>query len=152
MIDYGLLISIIIGFGLPTMLAHRWPVHAPDGERVDFLDIVMVPALIGLVVGRITTLALDDPNSIGSVSDMVIIRSGVEFWPGVVAASAAVAWTARRNGYPPMAMLARIGPLAMIGSGYPLNRTCPGSCPGPRSSRSSCLSSSQRCEVRIRSA
>jgi len=118
-IDYGLLISIIIAFGVPTMLARWWPVHAPDGKRVDFLDIVMVPALIGLVVGRITTLALDDPNSIGSVSDMVIIRSGVEFWPGVVAASAAVAWTARRNGYPPMAMLARLGPLAMIGyAGY----------------------------------
>lgn len=57
---------------------------------------------VGLLVGRITTLALDDPNSIGSPLDMLVIRSGVEFWPGMAAAARVAAWQARRQGGSPI--------------------------------------------------
>lgn len=118
MIDYGLLVSVVIAFGVPTMLERRW--GAVDfGEPVGFVDVAVGPALAGLVVGRLVTLALDDPNSIGSLADMVIVRSGVEFWPGVAAATVVLAWAARRNGRPPVRSIGAIAPLAIVGyAGY----------------------------------
>ncbi|MDW3178649.1 MAG: hypothetical protein R8J94_14760 [Acidimicrobiia bacterium] len=120
MIDYGLLASMIIAFGVPSMLAWWWPlddapVSAPSDEPAGFLDVTLGPAFAGLAVGRLTTLALDDPNSIGSLSDMLIIRSGVEFWPGVAAAAVVVLWAERRAGLPHLSHPAALVPLAMVG-------------------------------------
>ncbi|MFV1989382.1 MAG: hypothetical protein ACC652_01420 [Acidimicrobiales bacterium] len=114
MIDYGLLMSMIVGFGVPSLLVHWWPLSSYKGP-VGFLDVALGPAFAGLAVGRLVALALDDPSSIGSVSDMLIIRSGVEFWAGVVAAAGLVAWSARRDGLSPFTRLADLAPLAMIG-------------------------------------
>ena len=95
MIDYGLLVSVIIAFGVPSLLMWWWPldtapIAASGPEPPGFLDVAVGPAFAGLAVGRLVTLALDDPNSLGSLSDMLIIRSGVEFWPGVIGAAAVV--------------------------------------------------------------
>ena len=118
MIDYGLLASMIIAFGLPALISNWWPL-SERGEPVSFLDVTAVPAFVGLAVGRLTTLALDDPNSIGSVSDMLIIRSGVEFWPGVAAALITVIVAARRSDASAGRRVAELAPLAMIGyAGY----------------------------------
>ena len=114
MIDYGLLMSMIVGFGVPTLLANWWPLSTYE-EPVGFLDVALAPAFAGLAVGRLTTLALDDPSSIGSVSDMLIIRSGVEFWPGVAAAVGVLVWLAVRDGVAPLVRLVDLAPLAMIG-------------------------------------
>lgn len=73
MIDYGLVVSLIVAFGFPTLLAGRWPLTTYT-EPTTFVDAVLPLAFAGLVVGRLTTLALDDPSSIGSISDMLIIR------------------------------------------------------------------------------
>jgi hypothetical protein len=113
-IDYGLLMSMIVGFGVPTLLANWWPLSTYE-EPVGFLDVALAPAFAGLAVGRLTTLALDDPSSIGSISDMLIIRSGVEFWPGVVAAIALLVWLAIRDGVAPLVRLVDLAPLAMVG-------------------------------------
>ena len=120
MIDYGLLVSMILAFGVPSMLAWWWPLETVPGsalsdEPAGFLDVALGPAFAGLAVGRLTTLALDDPNSIGSLSDMLIIRSGVEFWPGVAAAAAGVVWAEHRAGLPRLSRLAALVPLAMVG-------------------------------------
>ena len=118
MIDYGLLVSLIIAFGVPTLLGNWWPVSS-DGEPVGFLDVAIGPAFAGLAVGRLTTLALDDPNSIGSISDMLIIRSGVEFWPGVVAALGLVILSANRDAVSISKRISDLAPLAMVGyAGY----------------------------------
>ena len=111
MIDFGLVFSLIAAIGAPAVLAIRWGSYDDGG----FLDDVTVPLLVGLVTGRLVTLALDDPNSIGSLSDMFVIRSGVEFWPGAAAAAGVVAWQANRAGGSPMQRLATVAPLALVG-------------------------------------
>lgn len=133
MIDYGLLISIIIAFGLPSLVVYRWALTI-DRESVGFLDVVLAPAAAGLVVGRLVTLALDDPNSIGSVTDMIIIRSGVEFWPGVAVAAGLLAWSGWRAGEPVLVRVAAVIPFAMLGyAGF--EAACPfrDGCFGPES-------------------
>lgn len=112
MIDFGLVVSLIAAIGAPALLAARW---AYSKERSSFLDDVTAPLLVGLAVGRLVTLALDDPNSIGSVSDMLVIRSGVEFWSGVAAATGVVAWQSRRTEHAAMERLAALSPLALAG-------------------------------------
>lgn len=112
MIDFGLVVSLMAAIGVPALLAVRWAYG--DGSS-SFLDDVTAPLLAGLAVGRLVTLALDDPSSIGSLSDMLVIRSGVEFWPGAVAAAGVVAWQASRTGTSPMQRLAALAPLALVG-------------------------------------
>lgn len=134
MIDYGLLMSMIVGFGVPTLLINWWPLSTYD-EPVGFLDVALGPAFAGLAVGRLTALALDDPSSIGSISDMLIIRSGVEFWPGVAAALALLVWGAIRAGVPVLARLADLAPLAMVGyAGYEASCIFRDGCFGPETS------------------
>ena len=133
MIDYGLLVSIIIGLGLPAVLIHWWPLTS-FGDPVGFIDAVLGPALAGLAVGRLTTLLLDDPSSIGSISDMLIIRSGVEFWPGVAAAVIALMWSANRAGLPLLVRVADLAPVTMIGyAGYEAACVFRDGCFGPDS-------------------
>ena len=133
MIDYGLLFSLIIGFGLPSMVATRWPLNS-FAEPTGFLDATLGAAFAGLAVGRLTALALDDPGSIGSVSDMIIIRSGVEFWPGVAAALLTAVWIARRADVPPLRRLGDLTPCAMLGyAGYEMACVFRDGCFGPLS-------------------
>ena len=114
MIDFGLLVSMIIAFGVPTLLGNWWLVTGRD-EPVGFLDVAVGPAFAGLAMGRLTTLAFDDPNSIGSISDMLIIRSGVEFWPGVAAALALAILSANLGLVPITRRISDLTPLAMVG-------------------------------------
>ncbi len=114
MIDYGLLVSMALAIGVPAVMARRWEISGPGGP-VAFLDVATVPALAGLAVGRLVTLALDDPGSIGSLADMLIIRSGVEFWPGVAAAASAAAVGARVAGVEVSRRLAELVAPAMVG-------------------------------------
>lgn len=133
MIDYGLLVSMIIAFGIPALLSNWWTVAGRD-EPVGFLDVALGPAFAGLAVGRLVTLALDDPNSIGSISDMLIIRSGVEFWPGVAAALAASIVSANLGLVSISRRIADLAPLAMIGyAGYEAACIFRDGCFGPAS-------------------
>lgn len=105
-----------------------------NDDRDGFLDVVLVPAMIGVLAGRLVAVAIDAPRSLTRPGDLLVIRSGVEFWPGVVAAALVVAWTARRELLSPVERLAAIAPLAMIGyAGY--EATCPvrDGCFGPES-------------------
>ncbi len=134
MIDYGLLASMMLVMAVPSVVAYRWPLGPPD-ESPSFVDLALGPALLGLVVGRIATLAIDDPRAIGRLSDMLIIRSGVEFWPGALAAVAVVAWAGRRNGAGSLGYLAAAAPLSMIGYGsYEMACLLRDGCYGPESS------------------
>ena len=67
MIDYGLLMSVIVAWAASSF---AWRVHPPDtfDSMVSALDVLLVPGFVGLVVGRLSTLALDDPRAIGSIS------------------------------------------------------------------------------------
>ncbi len=114
MIDFGLLMSIIVAFGAPSALSRRWIITGYRGS-VSFIDVAIAPAFVGLIVGRSAALALDDPASIMSLSDFLIIRSGVEFWPGVAAAALALVASARIYELPPLTRVAALAPLSMVG-------------------------------------
>ena len=95
MIDYGLLMSVIVTLAASSLAMRLRPPRTYNSP-VSALDIMLLPGLVGLVVGRLSTLAIDDPRAIGQVSDMLVIRSGVEFWPGVAAAAIVIAWSGHR--------------------------------------------------------
>lgn len=114
MIDYGLLVSMIMAFGVPALVSNWWLIAGRNGP-VGFFDVAVGPAFAGLIVGRLVTLALDDPGSIGSISDMLIIRSGVEFWPGAAAALGAAIISANLGLVPIGRRIADLAPHAMIG-------------------------------------
>jgi hypothetical protein len=120
MIDYGLAFSLLVTVAVPSLVSRQ------------FVDLALGPALVGLAVGRLVALAIDDPGSIGSVSDMLILRSGVEFWPAVGAGALALAWV-NRSAHPVVA-LASIAPLAMIAySAYEAACVVRDGCYGPPS-------------------
>lgn len=114
MIDFGLLISMALAIGVPSLLAHRWTLQTLDGTA-GFADVAVVPGLAGLAVGRLAAVLLDDRRSLDRLSNLLIVRSGVEFWPGVAAAAVVVACAARRQQVRPMTRLVDVAPLAMVG-------------------------------------
>jgi len=133
-IDVGLLLTMIVAIGVPSLVARWWPLTTFD-EPVGFLDVAIWPAMVGLGVGRLVAVALDGPSSLGSLSDLLIIRSGVEFWPGVAAAMLVAAWSAQRSGVAPLDRLADLVPLALIGyAGYEVTCLVRDGCYGPETS------------------
>ncbi len=121
MVDFGLAFSLLVAVAVPSLVSRH------------LVDIVLGPALVGVAVGRLVTLAVDDPGSIGSVSDMLILRSGVEFWPAVGAGALAMAWVNRRTD--PVLALASVAPLAMIAyASYEAACVVRDGCYGPSSS------------------
>lgn len=62
-------------------------------------------------------MVLDNPEGLTRFSDVVVIRSGVDFWPGVAAGGAVVAWRARREHVPPMRRLADLSPFGLLAYG-----------------------------------
>jgi hypothetical protein len=133
-IDYGLLASVIVAFAAPALAVQRWPSRTFE-PGMGPVEAMVVPAAAGVLVGRLTTLALDDPGSLGSLGDMLVIRSGVEFWPAVLAAALVAAWAGHRVGVGPMARLADLAPLALVGYGaYEAACVFRDGCYGPESS------------------
>jgi len=114
MIDFGLLVSMILAIGVPSVVARWWPLRSFP-EPVGVFDVALGPGFLGLAVGRLTAVALDDPQSLGRVGDLLIIRSGVEFWAGAAAGTALMVWGAVRHGVSPWRRLADLAPLALIG-------------------------------------
>lgn len=131
MIDFGLLASMIIALGLPSLLcATRWPLRSFP-EPIGFFDVALVPAVFGVVVGRLTAVAIDDPGGLTRFGDLLIIRSGVEFWAGLLAALVAVAWGARGE-TTLVARLADLAPAAMVGyAAYEMTCVLRDGCFGP---------------------
>jgi len=54
-------------------------------EEPTLADVAFWPAAVGLLVGRLVALGLDDPESLRSMSNLLLLRGGVELWPGVAA-------------------------------------------------------------------
>ena len=133
MIDFGLLASMIIALGLPALLSSsRWPLRSFP-EPTGFFDVAVVPAVLGVVFGRLAAVAIDDPSGLSRFGDLLIIRSGVEFWAGLLAALVVVAWGARGE-TTVMARLADLAPPAMVGyAGYEMTCLLRDGCFGPAS-------------------
>ncbi|MEL7155217.1 MAG: prolipoprotein diacylglyceryl transferase family protein [Actinomycetota bacterium] len=112
MIDVGLLLSMVAAIGVPTLAQRFWPIGTNDAS---FADLAALPALAGLIVGRLVAVAFESPSAFGRVGDLLIIRSGVDFWPGALTAVLIIGVEARRRGVGAVERLAALAPLALLG-------------------------------------
>lgn len=113
MLDTGLIFTGALMW-LVVAVAARWaPISVIDRNEV--LDRLIVPFLAGLVAGRLTAVILDDPTSLRSVRSLLVIRGGVEFWPGVAAALAVLMWGLRRERTGVSFALAELAPILLWG-------------------------------------
>ena len=131
MIDVGLLVSIAIVLTIPAMFVRPWP---PDAINGSVVDASLGALAAGVVIGRLTSLALDDPGSLTSVSDVLIIRSGVEFWAGAAVGLAWLAFGARKDKVAANVRIAALAPAALVAwAGYEATCLVRDGCPGPAS-------------------
>ena len=129
MIDVGLLASIAIVLIVPAVFVQPWPISA---AAPGLIDVSGGALLIGVAAGRLTAVAIDDPGSLTSLSDLLIIRSGVEFWAGAFAGLAWIAFHARRDNVAPAARLAAITTPALVAwACYEATCVLRDGCPGP---------------------
>ena len=132
MIDLGLLVSIAIVVTIPALFIRPWP---PDAINGGVIDASHGAVAAGVLIGRLTSLALDDPGSLTNVSDVLIIRSGVEFWAGAVVGLAWLAFGARKDKVPSTLRIAALAPAALVAwAGYEATCLVRDGCPGPASS------------------
>ena len=131
MIDVGLLASMAIVLIVPSVFVHPWPASA---AATGLIDVASGALFIGIVVGRLVAVAIDDPGSLTSLSDLLIVRSGVEFWPGVAAGLAWLALRARHDDVAPVERLAAISAPALVAwACYEATCLLRDGCPGPLS-------------------
>lgn len=129
MADVGLLVSIGLIVIIVSVFVRPWP---PDAIAGGVVDTAMGAALIGLVVGRVAAVALDDPGALTKLNDLLIIRSGVEFWPGVAAGLAWLLIRVRRKHIRPWNQLAALAPGGLVAwAVYEATCVVRGGCPGP---------------------
>ena len=129
MIDIGLLASMAVVVIVPSVFVRAWPDLA---VATGLIDTTSGALLIGIAVGRLAAVAIDDPGSLTSLSDLLIIRSGVEFWPGVAAGVGWIAFRARQDHVPPAERLAAITAPALVAwACYEATGLLRDGCPGP---------------------
>lgn len=130
MIDTGLLVSVVVVYAA-VWASGRFRLFRAG----DVLDFLVSPALLGLAVGRLVAVVVEDPNALRRVGDLLIVRSGVEFWPGVAAGAAALLTRARREGVPLAPRAAAAMPAALVAYGaYAATCFVREGCFGPMSS------------------
>ena len=113
MLDTGLIatgVAIVLVIYVSSQLA---PVSAFDPE--DVLDRLIAPAIGALLAGRAVATLLDDPQSFRTLRSFLVIRGGVEFWPGVLAMVVLLAIGIRRRGGSVSVGLAELAPFALWG-------------------------------------
>jgi len=115
MIDRGLVLSVAAVVAAVALAAWRWPTRV---ERKGSLFATVSPAdVVGVIVARLVAVALDDPFAFSRLRDLLILRGGMEFWPGVAAGVAVAAVAARRSGAAVVAKLADLAPYALVAYG-----------------------------------
>lgn len=131
MIDTGLLASIAITLAIPALFVRPWP---PEAIEAGLLDASLGALAVGVLVGRLTSLGLDDATSLTSLSDVLIIRGGVEFWAGAFAGLAWLAFWAHQSPTSALLRIAALAPPALVAWAF-YEATCliRDGCPGPAS-------------------
>ena len=132
MIDIGLIATIAIMLTIPAVFVTPWPA---DAAGSGLLDVSLGAGFFGLAIGRLAAVAIDDPNSLTNLTDLLIIRSGVEFWPGALAGVAWLAFAARKADVSAARRIASLAPAGLIAWAC-FEATCllRDGCPGPLSS------------------
>lgn len=111
MIDRGLLATVLVMVAIVAAL-DRW-LRRRVSPAEPILALASAPMLVGLAVGRLAAVVQDDPATLRRPFDLLLIRGGVEFWPGVAAAAAVVWVAARREKLSALGLLAELAPFAL---------------------------------------
>jgi len=97
-------------------------------------DVAFAPALLGLLVGRLVALGLNDAPALRSMRNLLLLRGGVELWPGVAVGTAAALIAGRAGGRPLNATARLLVPSAVAAwATYDLACLIRDGCPGPAS-------------------
>ena len=130
MIDASLLISAVAAFIAFYVGSRVGPLRVLP--RPVLFDAALAAALTGVFSGRLVALAFDDPRSVLAPRDFLLVRGGVEFWPGVAAATATFLFITRHEVVPRVDKLADVLPAALVGYGaYEAACLARGGCFGP---------------------
>ena len=93
--DVGLLLTVLIVLGGTQLVLRIAPPTAFD--RSQLVELFSTPLVVGLIAARVVFVLLDHPASVFRIRDLMVVRSGVEFWAGVVVAMVWVAVKGRRS-------------------------------------------------------
>lgn len=113
MLDVGLL-ATGLAMWLVVNAAARWAPVAAWG-RGDVMDRLYLPVVVGILAGRAVAVTLDDPASLRSFRAFLVVRGGVEFWPGVAAVGGLIVLGARRRHEPAVRVLEDLAPFLLWG-------------------------------------
>lgn len=129
MIDLRLLISVVVVAGVAWCGVRVWATGAV-GPSV-LIDRSLSAVVAGVAVGRLSWVLIEQPALLRQPGDLLLIRSGVEFWPGIVAGLAWLAWRSR-NAEGRLPVLAGCAPVLLIGiASYEATCVVRGECFGP---------------------
>ncbi len=82
--DVGLVFTLLIVLGGVQILLRGMPPTAVD--RAQVMDLISGPVIVGFIVARVVFVLLDHPASVFRLRDLMVVRSGVEFWAGAFVA------------------------------------------------------------------
>lgn len=112
MIDTGLLLSGALAAVAMWLATRRF---LPDRQASGVVEDLLLAALWGVIGGRAVAAFLDDPESLRSLRAFLVIRGGVELWPGAAVAAVVLAVQAGRRRERPLASIAALAPVALVG-------------------------------------
>lgn len=137
MLDQGLLLSGAVIVAVAWLTA-RWATPSREANGTpwrpgDTLDVLLGAGMAGLLAGRAAAVMLDDPDSLRSLSAFLVVRGGVEMWPGALVATVVAILTLRRRGATPIVVhLAVMAPVALAAyAGYEATCLVREGCYGP---------------------
>lgn len=111
MIDTGLVVTmIVIAVGCSLLLRIAPPT---GGDRDRIYDLAIGPLFIGIIVARLVAMAFDDLGRALRLRDVLLLRSGMEFWAGLAAALAFATWRWRKDPLPRWGLLAAVIPYGL---------------------------------------
>ena len=111
MIDRGLLITMVAMVVAVLLAARGWPPRLARDDTV--IGRGFAGIAVGALVARLVAVALADPSAFTRPGDLLVIRGGMEFWPGVAAGITACAVAARRAKVPAVAEMADLAPYSL---------------------------------------
>ena len=132
MLDIGLVAS---GAAVWLVLAGtaRW-LSSSAVDPGELLDRLAVPTVTGILAGRLVAALLDDPESLRSLQAFLVVRGGVEFWPGAFVTIALAAAGVARRKRPVVFDLADLTPFLLWGyATYEVTCLVRDGCYGPAS-------------------
>lgn len=113
--DVGLLLTLLIVLGGVQLTLRALPPTAVD--RAQVVELVSTGLIFGLIAARVVFVLLDHPASVFRLRDLMVVRSGAEFWAGAFVSLAWVLVRVRRavDRVGAMVTLAAAMPYLLIG-------------------------------------